>query len=96
MEYPMGAEDALEKIALGRMVHLLQNNEGYTKLFKPILIQMLEDADAECHDYTVRVDRGKEAVVKYNTVKAILDICTDGLENMKEAMEYCRKNDIPF
>jgi len=94
VEYPVDAQDAKEKIGLGRLIQGLEHNQGYSKLFKPFLMDLLEKADAKCHDYKIRADRGKEAVVEYNTVKVVMDFCDGIIENMKVAEEYCKDNDI--
>lgn len=94
MEYPISPEDARDKLAVGRLFQGLQHNECYKQLFKPYLDRMLEEADRKCHDYKIRADRGREAVIEYNTIKQILNFVVDGLENMKHATDYCKDNNI--
>ena len=96
MEYPVDEQDAREKVGLGRLIQGMHHNQGYTKLFHPFLLDLLDKADTKCHDYKIRTDRGMEAVVEYNTIKVILDFCGDIIENMKNAQEYLDDNNIKY
>ena len=94
MEYPVDTQDAQDKISIGRLTQGLVSNQGYQKLLKPFLADLLKKADDKCHDYKIRADRGKDAVVEYCTIKVIMDFISENIENMEHAIEYCRENNI--
>jgi len=94
MEYPISEQDAREQIQEGQLIQAMMNTKGYTKVFKKILMSMLQDADKKCHDFRLREDRGKYAIVRYNTIEEIVSICDVYIENMVNALQYCKDNDI--
>lgn len=96
MTEPLNEEDARDKITTGSLIKRMVNSTGYIEVYKPFLMKLLNDADAKCHDFKLREDRGKYAVVEYNTIKKVLAICDEHIENMKSAMEYCRDNNITW
>jgi len=96
MEYPVDAQDAREKLAKGRLIKGLMGSKGYVDLLKPFLLSSLEKADKKCHDIKLREDRGKHAIVEYNTIKNIVDFLQEHIENMEHSAEYLKDHNIKY
>ena len=96
MQLPINEQDAREMIQQGHQIQVMMGTLGYTKVFKTILDGMLHDADKGCHNFKLREDRGKYAVIRYNTIEEILSICDTYIENMEGAIQYLKEEGINF
>ena len=96
MQLPVNEQEAHEQIHQGRLIQVMMNTPGYTTVFKKILNGMLNDADKKCHSFKLREDRGKYAIIRYNTIEEIISICDTYIENMEGAIQYCKDEGIKF
>lgn len=92
-EIPVSAEDAFEAIHIGRLIKGMMSTEGYTKVFVPHLERLKQKADAKCHNLKLRIS-GEHAIVEHNAIEKVLEICEKYIENMAEAIDYCKREDI--
>jgi hypothetical protein len=90
----MHKEDAIEKIRMGQVFYSTFKSEGFQQIFLGHLKAMLEKADKECHDFRLREDRGKYAIVKYNTLKKVIDLGDEIIRDMEDALDYCEDHNI--
>ena len=90
----MHKKDMLEKIAIGREFSHTYRSRGFQEILMPRIKAMLEKADKECHDFRLREDRGKYAIVKYNTIKKVMDLFDEIISDMEDAIEYCDDHNI--
>jgi len=90
----MNKEDLYEQITAGREFATTLNSPGFQQILMPRLKALLEKADKDCHNFRLREDRGKYAIVKYNTIKDIMKLFDDIVTDMERALDYCEKHNI--
>lgn len=90
----MDRQLALELITRGREFHTAYRTDGFQRIYLGHLQSMLQAADKKCHDFKLREDRGKYAIVEYNTIKKIIDLGDQIIKDMENALDYCEKHNI--
>lgn len=90
----MNEKELFEKIALGREFQITYGTTGFQKVYLGHLKAMLESADKKCHDFKLREDRGKYAIVEYNTIQKIMNISKDIIQDFENAINYCEIHNI--
>ena len=81
-------------IIQGREFDIMFRSKGFQQILLPRLKQFLIDADKKCHDFKLRNDYGKYAVVEYNTLKKVMDLFDNIYKEMDRGLEYCRNHNI--
>ena len=92
MDYPVNRLEAEERISQGRLIQVMINTPGYRTVYKAALDLMLKKADTDCHNLRIREDRGKAAVVRYNAIEEIMDVCNYYITNMETAIQWMKDN----